>query len=338
MMPSMPGDITVSDVDEGSLADLIPRPHADANKYSRGTLTVVGGCMAYPGAVSLAAYAGQRMGAGYVRVFCSEEAAAALHTSHPSVVASAWDAFDIVSSSLGQVKEGHPEACLVGPGMCGESDIERRLLFSALRFCAHPLAVDGGAISYLATEAGLSAAQDRGGLSDSRESDGGIGALVLTPHFGEAVRLAKAAGLDIPDASVQTAADGGADDAILAAFAAGISEAYCATVMLKGPVTYICRYPASSGIASASLQPVYAMRFGTPALAKAGTGDVLAGMAASLLAQGLPSADACILASSLHALSAARAARSLSDVCVIAEDVICYLPEIIGNMVHPKDK
>lgn len=51
------------------LVALVPLPADDANKYTRGTLTAVVGSERYPGAACLAAYASQRMGAGYTRVF-----------------------------------------------------------------------------------------------------------------------------------------------------------------------------------------------------------------------------------------------------------------------------
>lgn len=92
---------------------------------------------------------------------------------------------------------------------------------------------------------------------------------------------------------------------------------------LKGPVTYVA---ASSGV-------VEAMDRGTAALAKAGTGDVLAGIIGALLAQGLAPLDAVALGCALHAEAGRAAAAQLTPISVAAEDVSAHLPaatKIIG--------
>ena len=82
------------------------------------------------------------------------------------------------------------------------------------------------------------------------------------------------------------------------------------TALVKGPKSFI-----SDG------EIVAVMGEGTPALAKAGTGDVLAGMLGALLAQGLASFDACVLAATLHARAGRLAASELTERCVVAEDL-----------------
>ncbi len=318
---------SVCDIRLGSLAKLLPWPDANANKYTRGKLTLIGGSSAYPGAICMAARSANKMGAGYVEVFCASEALLAMHTATPSIVAGVWDGFDIAGSSLAHPKAGNPQACLVGPGMDGKSGTESRLFFFVLSDCAFPLVADGGALSYLATPQGKAAAQKR----QSEWSAGGSGvsnadaALVLTPHFGEAERLAAAAGIDVGDK------DAAHEESCLIRLAISLSESYGATVVLKGPVTFISVY------GDGGVQIVYAMRFGTPALAKAGSGDVLSGMIASLLAQGMSVEDACVLADSLHAVSGRIAADRLTEICVCAEDIICNLPESIRRLANPKE-
>ena len=71
------------------------------------------------------------------------------------------------------------------------------------------------------------------------------------------------------------------------------------------------------------------MTEGTPALAKAGTGDVLAGMMASLLAQGMDSFDAAVSAATFHARAGKAAAAALGETCVCAEDLIDYFPSAL---------
>lgn len=126
---------------------------------------------------------------------------------------------------------------------------------------------------------------------------------MLTPHAGEARRLCEGIGEN----------PGSASD-----IAEVLARAYHAIVALKGPDTLI----VGNGRR-------YLMREGTPALAKAGTGDVLAGIVAALLAQGLDAFDAAALGTLLHARAGSCAAEKLTDVSVIPEDVIAFIPEAI---------
>ncbi|MGI6046264.1 MAG: NAD(P)H-hydrate dehydratase, partial [Eggerthellaceae bacterium] len=65
---------------------------------------------------------------------------------------------------------------------------------------------------------------------------------------------------------------------------------------------------------------------------KAGTGDVLAGMAGALLAQGLNAYDACVLAVYLHAAAGRIAAEQYTEIAAVPEDLIEVLPEAIWNL------
>ena len=103
--------------------------------------------------------------------------------------------------------------------------------------------------------------------------------------------------------------------------AKALAQAYEAIIVLKGPDTYI-----SDGDA------VVAMTQGTPALAKAGTGDALAGIISALLAQQVPALDACVLGATLHAEAGSIAARKWAELSVIPEDVVQAIPEAIAAL------
>lgn len=317
----------------GELAALLPFPDKDANKYTRGKLTIVAGSDRFPGACALAALASQRMGAGYTDVLCAPEAVPVVRVSAPSLTVRSWKellsyaekdpderdagAFGVTRARTGAVtgqvglsilsdavvdrpsvfapsRDGHPTAYLVGPGFVPDAPESAALANAVLSEAQAPVLIDGGGLSALATpEARLTLRR--------RFIDGCP--TVVTPHAGEAARLA---------APLKLATD---DPARLAWL---ISLAYGVVAMVKGPVTYV-----SDG------DRVVRMADGTPALAKAGTGDVLAGMAAALLAQGLDPVDACVLASTLHARAARHAAKRLTEICVTAEDVVAFVPEAV---------
>ena len=375
-------DLHISDAEA---AALLPLPSSDANKYTRGTLHVIGGSARYPGAAALAARASQRMGTGYTQVWCAPESIATVRAQGSSLVVRAWDAQEL-DQALRKAKcgEGHPSAVLIGCGFDGKSLHELQLLRIVLAH-AVPAVIDAGALSglaHLVAREGLdflharAAAEDGIACAAARAAAGGGASLVLTPHAGEANRLMNALakeyidawkgehldacdeagrndGCESRDATCKgnierMALSGGRNDgcksrdatckgniermalsgrrndgcesrdAIPFSTARLLSDAYAATVVLKGPQTVIARG-----------DDTYLMSRGTAALAKAGTGDVLAGIIGSLLCQGVAPEKAGYLGALLHARAGWHAAQDLTSVCVIPEDVVAYLPHAI---------
>ena len=111
-----------------------------------------------------------------------------------------------------------------------------------------------------------------------------------------------------------------------ARFAQKLADAYGATVVLKGADTFIATTQAPH---KGKDDIVRLMDRGTSVLARAGTGDVLSGMLASLLAQGMDAHEAAMLATSLHAEAGRVAAKRLTDVSTCASDVAESLPQAI---------
>lgn len=274
----------------------LPWPAEDANKYSRGKLVLVAGSSRYPGAAVLAARAGQRMGAGYTEVITAPEAVDVVRMSSPSLVVRplARDLAKLLPAS----KEGKPAAVVVGPGFDAADPHSADLTFNVLELAACPIVVDGGALSALCQKRALRYLERR--FVNGLET-------VLTPHGGEAQRLANAWGI--------------AWDGDEAQRAAALAQAFGALVVLKGPVTYV-----SDG------EQTLVMDEGTPALAKAGTGDVLAGMVGALLAQGTPALEAAACVTLLHARAGRAAAEVFTEIGVTAEDVVEAIPAAIRTL------
>ena len=275
------------------MASLVPIPDAEDNKYTRGVLAVVGGSELYPGAAALAAHAAQRMGAGYTQVWCAPESVHDVRCGHPSLVVRSWD-----DPQMGRTLRARDTTLVVGCGFQGCSENEMQLLERMLELY-YPTVVDGAGLQALAEYV------DKNGfdLLKSR-AQAGI-PLVLTPHAGEAAHLMFAAGL-IPVGQADIAQD--------------LSESYYATVVMKGPKTVI--WGEGNG---------YLMNQGTAALAKAGTGDVLAGIVGALLCQGLSAVDAGCFGASIHAHAGHLAATDLTMVSVTPEDVIAHLPHALKD-------
>ena len=257
---------------------------------------IIAGSERYPGAACLATRAAQRMGAGYVECFTSSPLARQLMLSAcPSAVVHLLD--ELCLESMSEDKPGHPRSLCIGPGFDSQDEQSARVVIEALKKASCPVLIDGGALAFLDGKRARKALEKRSARNLTT---------LVTPHGGEAARLAKSFGVDAKDPNQ---------------LALALSETLGATVVLKGPDTYI-----------ASGRSVHCIREGTAALAKAGTGDVLAGMIGSLLAQGVSASDAALLGSTLHARAGVSASQQYTLISVTPEDVIEHIPNAITSL------
>ncbi len=282
-----------------SLEDLgTAPPDVLAHKYSRGVVEVVAGSSSYPGA-ALLAVAGARMGGAGLVGF--RPAPPEGRGGAPGAGGASLRGIDPVSAL---VVARYPDTVLsgqrrvdarcVGPGL-GPDARAADLVLSAMEDPA-PVVIDASALAVLARQDGRTA------LARRRES----GAVtVATPHDGEFARL------------------GWGSDGGRVRSARRAAEATGAVVVLKGPGTVV-----------ASSSATYVDTLGHPALASAGTGDVLAGLMAGLLASSLrpsggsASTDAAVIAAravALHGLAGRLAAAGGRPVTAL--DVVDHLPE-----------
>ncbi len=234
------------------------------NKGSFGSLAIIGGNTGMTGAPLLGARAAQFLGAGKVHVGFLAQSAPAIDPVHP----------ELMLHPIADVAAGAMSALVIGPGM-GTDDNARKalaqLLEDAGRATTPPsLVVDADALNLLAADDGLAAALSASALPR-----------VITPHPLEAARL-----LASTVAAVQR-------DRLAAAEA--LAARWQAVVVLKGSGSVI----AAPGISASTINPT-----GSAALASAGTGDVLAGMAGALLAQGMPLLPAAQAAVWIHGRAA----------------------------------
>lgn len=127
---------------------------------------------------------------------------------------------------------------------------------------------------------------------------------VLTPHPGEMGRLT---GLSVTEVNAERIA-------LARRFAAGWGH----VVLLKGAYTVIAEPDGRTAV----------LPLAVPALATAGSGDVLAGSIVSLLAQGLSSYDAAVLGAYLHALAGTFLSGGSPETCLVAGDLLAALPRV----------
>ena len=266
----------------------------DANKGAFGTLVVLAGSRGMAGAAVLTATAALRAGAGLVYL--------ALPTSLVSVVAVM--APELVLKPLPETPEGthggegaflellflleRADAIAMGPGMTAGLPVQE-LIAELVTQARLPLVIDADGLNALAHRADLLRA--RRGCS-----------VVLTPHPGEMGRLLGRQTADIqanrPDAAQQCA------------------KTFGAVALLKGARTLIATPEGT----------LYYNREGSVALATAGSGDVLTGVIAALLASGLSAPDAARAGAYWHALAGECAEKEIGRVGVLATEIRERLP------------
>ncbi|PWJ55434.1 yjeF C-terminal region, hydroxyethylthiazole kinase-related/yjeF N-terminal region [Quadrisphaera granulorum] len=294
--PAVLGPAAVEELDPEQAALLWPVPGPDDDKYSRGVLGVVAGGDTYTGAALLCTTAAVLAGAGMVR-----------YVGPPRPT-------DLVRQRLPEVVPGpgRVQAWAVGSGVDPDDDAQAAPVTRALAAAADdgvPSLLDAGALPGLAARV-----RGRGPL-DPRRS-----AVLLTPHAGELARLLTDLGVEADGEPVERAAveQRPLEHARAAARATG------AVVLLKGSTTLVVT-PGGR---------VRAQTDGPGWLGTAGAGDVLAGIAGTLLAAGLAPFDAGALATAVHGRAAAAASAGGP---LHAEAVAQAVPGVVAHLLTRRE-
>lgn len=268
-------------------------PPVDVHKYSRGVAQFCAGSPEYAGAALLCARAAQRAGAGYTQLF-TDAPIEPLQVAAPSLVVRSLDAWEIPDHNT----------CALGIGSGfspGDFHITYRRLFERTQRYPHCVVVDGGALSFLATEQGKqwAAVRARNGFPT-----------IITPHVGEAARLLASISDDAPQPSTSCTLE---QDAYR------LSQYFSCCVCLKSSNTVIAYQNSIATLTNGGVE-----------LAKAGTGDVLMGIITALCSQQLAPFDAALSGAYLHALAGKFAAEQGDMVSVIPEDIIAAFPRVFA--------
>ncbi len=299
---------------------LLPARPTDAHKGDFGKALIVAGSLHYPGAASLACAGAGRVGAGLVTLAASRTVLGSSGRG-PEVTLlplseGEWGAIGpSAAEELGKALEGY-RALLIGPGL-GTADptkefirrifgLEQAKIRARVGFLSGPSATtpsDGGKALNLPTTV-----LDADGLNllasiEDWPDHLPHGLFIFTPHPGEMRRLLKVDTLP----------------ADLVACATDAAQAWGQVVVLKGATTVIANPDGRSVVYNGA----------NPALATAGTGDVLAGAVVGLLAQGLTAFAAAVLAVYLHGAAGARVRDEVGEAGTLASDLLPHLPRAI---------
>jgi hydroxyethylthiazole kinase-like uncharacterized protein yjeF len=268
-----------------------PVPKLTGHKYDRGHAVVVSGPSWSTGAARLAARGALRAGAGLVTIASSREAIAVNAVANLAIMVRAADDAAQLAALLADRRHN---AVALGPGL-GVGEATCALVLAAL---------SGERAVVLDADAITSFADDPQRLARAIAARGGR-ATILTPHEGEFSRYFWA--LD-----KRTKSGSKIERARLAAALLG------AVVLIKGGDTVVAAADGRASIAANA--PAY--------LATAGAGDVLTGVAAGLLAQGMPTFEAASAAVWLHGEAAAAVGPGL-----ISEDLPEALPQVYRRLL-----
>ena len=310
--------------EEEMVSALLPKRPVDAHKGTFGTALIAAGSINYTGAAGLAGHAAYRVGAGLVTLAVPAPLQAILASQIPEAT---WvllphqmgvisrDAVDVLTKNWEKAT-----ALLIGPGF-GTEDTTRDFL-SDLLSGQMQHKKPAGRIGFLPSEA----------EQEKRESNHWPGVVidadglrllakikdwpkllpqqaVLTPHPGEMAALT-----GLPIAAIQADRE---------AIAARFAKEWDHVVVLKGAFTVV-----ASPDGRLVIIPV-----ASPALARAGTGDVLAGAIVGLRAQGLDAFSAAVAGAWIHAQAGLYAADDIGNTAsVLAGDVLDSISDVITDL------
>lgn len=293
----------------------------NANKYTRGSVLLLAGSRRYFGAAVLATKAAERAGAGYVSLATPTSAAQAAraHLLCPVLEAQESESGGFAAASLSPIisELNHLDALCCGPGLTITNE-SISFVDSVLQHAEAgniPLVLDADALGALAAKPEMLLYRQTNGVKSQHQKAAASAQnpLVLTPHTGELNRLKASLVSDDDElAKLQT------QHGEVPGLALHLATSFNAIVIAKGPTSYIAQEDS-----------LVALHEATPALAKAGTGDVLAGLVASLIAQGMVAGEAAVLAVHLHSRAGVLAEQTWGRRSVTAEDVIQALPQAI---------
>jgi len=275
---------------EKGACNLLPRRSELAHKGSFGTLLVVAGCENFIGAAALSIEAALKSGVGIACLASVRQVVATCAARCPEATFLPFDPDE----------DGHIPLCAV------DKIIERGKTASAMLIgCGLGRSDDTSKlVKKLLTETDMPKVVDADGLNAVVDCPGLLKNCIITPHMGEMARLC---GCDISDIKADAAK-----------FALDFAQKHNCVVVLKDADTV-----------AASPDGRLFLNIGrNPGLARGGSGDVLAGITASLLAQGMKPFECAMAAVTLHSLAAKRCAEKCSARGMLPHEISDCLRDI----------
>lgn len=269
----------------------LPRRDPNANKGTYGRVLAIAGSRNMAGAACFCAEAAYRTGCGLVTVYTPECNRQILQQRVPEAVLKTYDENESEFAELEELLKKH-QVIVVGPGL-GMSETSKKLLKLVLDQASVPMIIDADALNIIAEEQPLL----RTGNAER----------ILTPHLLELSRLT---GINIQELKEKR-------------------REICEDFTRQNGVICISK-DARTAVFDGS-DHIYLNTSGNEGMATGGSGDVLSGIIAGLIAQGMPAAEAARMGVFVHGLAGDMAARERGARSMIASDIITSLTRILRD-------
>ncbi|MDO5521421.1 MAG: NAD(P)H-hydrate dehydratase [bacterium] len=270
---------------------LLPVRPSDSNKGDFGKVMVIAGSKNMSGACYMSAKAAYRIGAGLVKILTVEENRTILQTMLPEAIISTYHG-ETIEKEIDQIRKEMKWASTIvfGPGV-GVSDSSRTLLSLVLQESHVPTIIDAD---------GLNLLSEMGSIEEIPLNEH----IILTPHLKEMSRLLHVDVNEVKEKVIEIAKQ--------------ISKEKNYTLVLKDARTLV-----------AGKNNLYINTSGNDGMSTGGSGDVLTGVIAGLLAQGMENYQAACLGTFIHGMSGDVAAYKNGRYFLMATDIIDHLRDVL---------
>lgn len=283
----------ISICDHAFIKEILKPIKITGHKFSAGQVLCIGGSAAMPGAVTLASLAALRGGAGMLRAYVPGKVKDIL-LKHliEAIVTEGNDSEFLTLSDLQEILALQEKSKAMVLGPgLNRMPASGELVRALVAKASLPLVLDADALFFVSKD-------------DLKKNKAG---LTLTPHTGEFARLLNISTDEVLDAPIQRALDLALETKTI--------------VHLKG----------STSLTALPSGRVFIHPTGAPGMATAGSGDLLAGLIASFIAQGHSAENATLIAAYYHGTAGQAAAEQLGNRSMIATDILNQLPKILKN-------
>lgn len=280
----------------------LPQRKPTGNKGTFGKVLLIAGSKNMGGACLLSALSAFRTGAGMVRVFTAAENRDSLLKNIPETIISTYA--DDGSQRLSEteyniLRDGIEWADVIaaGPGL-STSDKATDIVRFAISAGRKPLVLDADALNIISENNELLSLFEKERENDKSKDSGGIRSVVMTPHIGEFARLAQSPVSEIKKDMLSAVRE--------------FTKKYGVTLVCKDAHTIVSKLGEREYINSS----------GNDGMATAGAGDVLTGIIAGLMAQGMSGFEAAVTGVYMHGLAGDIAREKTSGYYMMAQDII----------------
>ncbi|TDX50947.1 NAD(P)H-hydrate dehydratase [Orenia marismortui] len=295
-------NIDISLITDKLINDLLPTREKDSHKGTYGRLLLVAGSTGMTGAATLSAQASLKIGAGLVTVAIPKSLNSILENKLTEAMTYPLSETEFGTLAIAALEEiekliDNRDVLAIGPGLTARDEIDY-IVTSLLKKTDKTLVIDADGLNVI------------NNLEILKEREGST---ILTPHPGEMSRLVNKSIKYIKKNSIKIAKE--------------FSQEYGVVLLLKGARTIIATPKGN----------IYINPTGNSGMATGGSGDVLTGLIAGLLAQkNVDVRAATIIATYLHGLAGDLAVEDLTEYSLLPSNLIDYLPQALKVVTSDK--